>query len=86
VKGLISSSEALGLAVMREVVGKFVDDDLCGECGSAKGAWDAGKWCWRDDRWAGLVGLVLELLADRAPPDHLGFDDRRFRREVVQPN
>lgn len=34
--GLISSSEALGLAVMREVVGKFVDDDLCGERGSAR--------------------------------------------------
>ena len=74
----MSSSETLGLAVVREVVRELVGDDLCGERGGAKGAGDAGKRGWSDDGRTGLVGLVLELLADSAPPDHLGLDDVEF--------
>jgi hypothetical protein len=72
---VMSSSETLGLAVVREVVGEFVGDDLGGERGGAQRAGDAGQRGGRDERRAGLVALVFELLADGAPPDQRGFDD-----------
>ena len=55
---VVSSSESLGLAVVRQMVLEFVGDDLRGERRGAKRAGDAGKRGGRDDRRAGLVGLV----------------------------
>jgi len=75
---VVSSSEALGLAVVGKVVVVFVGDDLGGQGGCAKGAGNGGKRCGLDDGRAGLVGLVDELLANGAPPEDLGFDDIEF--------
>ena len=73
--GSVSSSEALGLAVVGKVVLVFVGDDLGCESGGDQGAGDGGKRGGRDDGGPSLVGLVDEFLADGAPPEDLGLDD-----------
>jgi len=75
---VVSPSEALGLAVVGEVVLVFVADDLGGESGCDESAWDAGKRGGCNDGGKGFVGVVDVFFADGATPKDLRFDDVEF--------
>ena len=75
---IASSPEALGLAVMGNVVLEFVGEDQRGERGGAEGAGDAGQLRGGDDRGPGALGLVDEFLPHNPPPEHPGAGDVEF--------